>query len=855
MSQVSLDILIKKLDLVSKSTLERALEMVACSGHQSVELAHWVYQLLDWDDQSWQKKISCYGADVLLLKRQLTDALSAYSNELGLTPTLSSSVIDLSCEAWVIASLEYNQSLISPLVLLLALFRNITLRQSLFGMAPGFQQWDVAALISDCQSLPQLMTINVNKEATLINVNNVVENVLQQYTIDLTEQARLGQLDPVIGREYEIQQMIDILQRRRQNNPILTGEAGVGKTACVEGLAIRMANQDVPMALRGAHLLSLDLALLQAGASVKGEFEKRLKQLIQVIDDSPDPIILFIDEAHNMIGAGSGSAGTNDAANLLKPALARGKLKTIAATTWREYKKHIETDPALVRRFHVVQVSEPSMDQAVAMLCGVANKLQTHHQVSLSLDAIEAAVSLSDRYLSERYLPDKALSLLDTACARAVTVRYGGSLALIKEQATVAQLQQKYDLLMYEVPSEKVKNEISMVIDLLQKHEKKIDRIKHQIEQERILIDQISVCRSTASDLNQHAIEDLINQLKQLQSECRYMSHQVDRYLVADVLSSWTGVPVSNMLQDKPLMSIESVLSKKIKGQHQAVEVIGQTLMTTSANLSDPNRPLGVFLLAGPSGVGKTQTAHALADLLMGRRDQMTVINMSAFKEGHQVSTLTGPPPGYIGYGEGGVLTEAVRRHPYGLVLLDEMEKAHPSVQDVFYQMLDRGCMRDGEGRDIDFTQCIIIMTTNAADTFIEKNRDSLLQKDTSAILGLHQVLESYFKPAFLGRVNVIPYYSLSDHVMRDMISDQLQQLVDRVNCYHHINLFVDEKVIDCVLSQCKLRQSGARQIKRILDQRISPLVAEYILSDLSRDRCSSCRLSLDEFGCYVVEA
>jgi ATP-dependent Clp protease ATP-binding subunit ClpA len=735
MSVVNLEVLVHKLDPESKGALEAALSMAVSYQHRSVMLAHWMYHLLQC--ASLKAVLFEVNAAPGILKKQLLNIIEAMPSDVDQAPTISQLVIDASCEAWVIASLEFNACELNPVFILFALMEDPMLRQSLLAILPEVKRIEVSDYKRAIKKYRPSM--EDNKRDVAENKSLVSLEMLSKFTEDLTAKAREGKLDPVIGRDNEINQMIDVLSRRRQNNPILVGEPGVGKTAVVEGLALRVAQGDVGALLKNVAIRSLDLAQLQAGAGVKGEFEKRLTTLVKEVEASPIPIILFIDEAHNLVGAG-GSSGQGDAANIMKPVLARGQLRTIAATTWREYKKYFESDAALVRRFQTVKINEPDEDTAIAMLDSLTAVLSAHHQLPIAQEAIEASVRLSHRYVSERQLPDKAISVLDTACARQARLEPGVMI-------------------------------------------KKTD--------------------------------------------------------IARVISQWTGVPEENMLASANgrLLDLESLLKERVIGQDAALTSISDTLRACAARLHEGNKPSGVFLLVGPSGVGKTETACALAEHVYGGEDKMSTINMSEFKEVHKVSTLVGAPPGYVGYGEGGVLTEAVRREPYSLVLFDEMEKAHASVQDVFYNMFDKGVLRDSEGRDVDFKNTVIIMTSNAASDFIanydfNKNPDqTVFQKALSGELA------RYFKPAFLGRASLIPYFPLTCDVTMSLIRSQCQRLMARVQSTYAVKLTIKNEVYDAIAADCNRPEIGARQIAHIITQKIMPRVSKALLMNLSKKR------------------
>ncbi|HUH49771.1 MAG TPA: type VI secretion system ATPase TssH, partial [Mycoplana sp.] len=669
-------------------------------------------------------------------------------------------------------------------------------------------------------------------------------SALDQYTINLTARAREGKIDPVLGRDAETRQIIDVLTRRRQNNPILTGEAGVGKTAVVEGFALKIAAGDVPPALRDVELMSLDLGLLQAGAGMKGEFENRLKNVIEEVKASPKPIIMFIDEAHTLIGAG-GAAGQNDAANLLKPALARGEMRTIAATTWAEYKKYFERDPALTRRFQVVKVDEPGDEAAIAMMRGLVPTLERHHGVRVLAEAVEDAVRLSRRYIPSRQLPDKAVSLLDTACGRVAIASHAVPAAIEDRKRRIEMLDTDLGVLARETKigtdhSERVsalEADRAKTLVELEELEARWDKERALVSRVRELHDALSSDEPTEQPLEALRTELAVvdAELRELQGETPLVPVTVDSQAIAEVVGNWTGIPVGRMVANeiKTIMGLKDKLEERVIGQSHALEAISETIRTSRAKLIDPRKPIGVFLMVGTSGVGKTETALALADLLYGGEQNLTVINMSEFKEEHKVSMLVGSPPGYVGYGEGGVLTEAVRRRPYSVVLFDEMEKAHPGVQDVFYQVFDKGMLRDGEGRDIDFKNTIIIMTSNAGTDLIHRLcADPAKRPEPEALAeALRPELLKTFKPAFLGRCSIVSYFPLADDVIRKIVELQLGRIRKRFQENYKADLGWDPSLVENIAARCTEVESGARNIEYILSRGLLPRLSAHVLS------------------------
>ncbi len=684
------------------------------------------------------------------------------------------------------------------------------------------------------------------------------QEALRRYATDLTERARKGEIDPVSGRDEEIRQIVDILMRRRQNNPILTGEAGVGKTAVVEGFALRLAKGDVPPPLQNVSLHTLDIGLLQAGASMKGEFENRLRQVIDEVQASPKPIILFVDEAHTLIGAG-GAAGTGDAANLLKPALARGTLRTIAATTWTEYKKYIEKDPALTRRFQVVQVAEPSEEKAILMVRGVASILEKHHRVQVLDEALEAAVRLSHRYIPARQLPDKAVSLLDTACARVA----------ISQHAVPPQLEdcrRKIEALQTEL--EIIGREEAVGIDVAERKkgaEEKLakqEALRVELEErwniERELVDDILAIRAalrkpeTPPEDRESFLERLAGRqlrLGYLQGESPLILPSVDEQAVASVVQDWTGVPVGRMVKNEieTVLNLSDTLNERVLGQRHALDAIARRIQTSRARLDNPNKPIGVFMLCGPSGVGKTETALALAEALYGGEQNVISINMSEFQEAHTVSTLKGSPPGYVGYGEGGILTEAVRRRPYSVVLLDEIEKAHSDVHELFFQVFDKGWMEDSEGRYIDFTNTIILLTSNVGtERIVSLCKDPELMPEPDGVTkALREPMLQKFPAALLGRLVVIPYYPLSDQMIANIVRLQLGRIANRVVEHHKIPFEYDESAVKLIVSRCTEVESGGRMIDTILTNTVLPAISrEFLTRTMSGATLTGVRLS-----------
>ncbi|CAM3900340.1 type VI secretion system ATPase TssH [Ectopseudomonas alcaliphila] len=862
MGEISRTALFGKLNSVGYKAIEAATVFCKLRGNPYVELAHWLHQLLQLQDSDLHRIIRQFSLEPARLARDLTDALDRLPRGSTSITDLSSHVEEAVERGWVYGSLMFGEHQVRTGYLIIGILKTPSLRQVLLGLSGEFAKIKVETLserfdeyIGDSPE-NNLAASDGFAAAAPGEASGAMapaamgkQEALKRFTLDLTEQARKGELDPIVGRDEEIRQLVDILMRRRQNNPILTGEAGVGKTAVVEGFALRIAAGDVPPALKDVELRSLDVGLLQAGASMKGEFEQRLRQVIEDVQASPKPIILFIDEAHTLVGAG-GAAGTGDAANLLKPALARGSLRTVAATTWAEYKKHIEKDPALTRRFQVVQVPEPSEDKALLMMRGVASTMEKHHQVQILDEALDAAVKLSHRYIPARQLPDKSVSLLDTACARvaislhAVPAEVDDSRRRIEALETELQIIAREHAIGIDVSLRQANSE-----SLLAAERERLVELESRWAEEKQLVDELLATRASlresagvvdndsATDhqsLRAHLVE-LQQRLSQLQGEAPLILPTVDYQAVASVVADWTGIPVGRMARNEveTVLKLDSLLAKRIIGQDHALKMIAKRIQTSRAGLDNPSKPIGVFMLAGTSGVGKTETALALAEALYGGEQNLITINMSEFQEAHTVSTLKGAPPGYVGYGEGGVLTEAVRRRPYSVVLLDEVEKAHPDVHEIFFQVFDKGVMEDGEGRLIDFKNTLILLTTNAGTEHVARlcqDPDNLPDPEGIA-RDLRQPLLEIFPPALLGRLVTIPYYPLSDTMLKAITRLQLGRIKKRIESTHKVPFDYDEAVVDLVVSRCTESESGGRQIDAILTNGMLPDMSREFLT------------------------
>jgi type VI secretion system protein VasG len=866
MSEISRVALFGKLNPVVYKTIEGATVFCKLRGNPYVELVHWITQLLESTETDVQAIVRHYALDQAALARDVTTALDRLPRGSTAISDFSDHIETAIERAWVYGTLKYGDAEVRSGYLMLAILTTNTLRNALVAISRQFEKVKAEDLGENMATICAKTgeTGLGAQDGTGMGVAQPGETsgamapaamgkqeALKKFTVDMTARALDGKMDPISGRDDEIRQMVDILMRRRQNNPILTGEAGVGKTAVVEGFAQRLARGDVPPQLQGVSLLSLDLGLLQAGASMKGEFEQRLRQVIDEVQASPKPIIMFIDEVHTLVGAG-GAAGTGDAANLLKPALARGTLRTIGATTWAEYKKHIEKDPALTRRFQVVQVPEPDEHKATLMLRGVASVLEKHHRVQLLDEAIESAVKLSHRYIPARQLPDKAVSLLDTACARVAVSQHA-------IPAEVEDCQRRIEAL--EVEQGIIGREAAVGIDVGSRSsevEEKLatERERHAVlekrwHDEKAVVDRVLALRAQLrggdKPVDQPAAEgpdrnQLLAELKteqarlaELQGERPLIMPSVDAQAVASVVADWTGIPVGRMVKNelKAILELGQTLGARVIGQQHGLDMIARRIQTSRARLDNPNKPIGVFMLCGTSGVGKTETALALAEALYGGEQNVITINMSEFQEAHTVSTLKGAPPGYVGYGEGGILTEAVRRRPYSVVLLDEVEKAHPDVHEIFFQVFDKGWMEDGEGRMIDFKNTIILLTSNAGSELIMnmcKDPDLLPDPDSLAS-AMVEPLQKIFPPALLGRIVTIPYYPLTDENLGKIVKLQLNRIKKRVAENHKIPFEYSEDAVKLIVKRCNNAESGGRIIDAILTNTVLPRISVEYLS------------------------
>ena len=892
MSEISRVALFGKLNPVAYKGIEGATVFCKLRGNPYVELVHWLHQLIQGSDSDLHRIFKHYSLDASRLASDITTSLDALPRGATAISDFSPTIEKMVQEGWLYGTLQFGESAVRTGLLIVGAVKTQTLRNALYAISGEFRKIKPDDLFEDFAKI-----VNGSPEDTLAardgsNVGGGAapgeasgaiapaqlgkQEALKKFTVDLTAQARSGKMDPIVGRDDEIRQVVDILMRRRQNNPILVGEAGVGKTAVVEGFAQRIARGDVPPSLKEVSLLTLDVGLLQAGASMKGEFEQRLRSVIDEVQASPKPIILFIDETHTLVGAG-GAAGTGDAANLLKPALARGQLRTIGATTWAEYKKYIEKDPALTRRFQNIQVDEPSEEKAILMMRGVASTMEKHHKVQILDEALEAAVKLSHRYIPARQLPDKSVSLLDTASARVAISLHAVPAEVDDSQRRIEALETEIGIIAREnaigIPTAEREEAVNA---LLATEKDRLVGLKKRWTEEKTLVDRLLSLRAklrgdlkpiegTGSALEASAdkaveakatltdgvslpkltdgeradvmteLRGVQDELTKLQGESPLMLPTVDFQAVASVVGDWTGIPVGRMAANEidTVLKLPALLGKRVIGQDHAMEMISKRIQTSRAGLDNPSKPIGVFMLAGTSGVGKTETAIALAESLYGGEQNLIVINMSEYQEAHTVSSLKGAPPGYVGYGEGGVLTEAVRRKPYSVVLLDEVEKAHPDVHELFFQVFDKGWMEDGEGRSIDFRNTLILLTTNAGtDMIANLCKDPDLMPDPEGMAkAIREPLLKIFPPALLGRLVTIPYYPLSDEMLGKIVALQLNRIKKRIEARYKMPFNYDEDVVKLVVSRCTESESGGRMIDAILTNTMLPEISREFLT------------------------
>ena len=893
MVNIDLKSLVGRLNEPCRVALEGAAGLCVSRTHYNVEIEHWLLKLLAIEDSDVGAILAKFEVDLGKLNQQINRELDAIKTGNSRAPSLSPTIVDIAKNAWMLASVEYGHGVATSAHILAALLLDDTSRRAtgisggeLSKIPPESLRDVVRSIVGTTGESSAAAAGAADDSGQAIAGAPSKSPALDKYTVNLTAAAQQGDIDAVLGRDEEIRQIIDILIRRRQNNPILTGEAGVGKTAVVEGFALRIVSGDVPAPLRGVTIRSLDLGLLQAGASIKGEFENRLKSVIAEVKASPDPIIMFIDEAHTLIGAG-GKEGQGDAANLLKPALARGELRTIAATTWAEYKKYFERDPALTRRFQVVKVEEPSEAKAIDMMRAISEMLQAHHGVRIMDEAIVDSVKLSSRYITARQLPDKSVSLLDTACARVALSQSATPSPVEDTRRRISQCEANITSLERENATlgncadriSELESERAALATRLREQEAQWDQEKALVEKihalQRQIEDDFHAQRLPEEEAEQEGapralsdeareqvkaeLQTLMEALEGVQQDSAMIQVNVDGQAIAEVVANWTGIPVGKMVSDEinAVLNLKNAMEARVIGQPHALEAIAQSIRTARAGLTDPRKPIGVFFMVGSSGVGKTETALALADILYGGEQNITTINMSEFKEEHKVSMLLGSPPGYVGYGEGGVLTEAVRRKPYSVVLLDEMEKAHPGVQDIFYNLFDKGTIKDGEGRDIDFKNTVIIMTSNAGEAHIRAMiAQSEDKPDPQTLLdNFRPQLLKYFKPAFLGRTTVIPYYPLDDENLLKICQINMHKIDKRVQEHYGATFSYDEDVMLHIVARSQEVDTGARNIENILTRTMLPALASECLSKMAAgEAIKRVHIGVDEEGGFVYE-
>jgi type VI secretion system protein VasG len=871
-ADISVEQVTGKLNRVGYDAFMQALRHAKNAGNRKVELAHWFAHIVQNDRSDVTLTIDHFKLDRAKILMDIDDAIGALRLNQTEMPEISDQVQELLDNGWYFATLLFGETQIRTGHLLVGAFKKTELRRALAGLSREFSKINVDTLATEHRSIWRdsdeenlrpmdgsgLAAAGTEGAASAPGAKGTT--ALDRFSQDLTAKAKSGEMDPILGRDEEIRQIVDVLMRRRQNNPILTGEAGVGKTAVVEGFAQRVASGDVPPPLRGVKLCVLDVGLMQAGASMKGEFEQRLRSVIDEVQSSPTPIILFIDEAHTLIGAG-GQAGTGDAANLLKPALARGTLRTIAATTWAEYRQYFEKDPALTRRFQPIQIGEPDVARASVMLRGLVGPMEKHHKVRVSDAAIVAAVNFSHRYIPARQLPDKAVSLLDTACARVAISQSAKPAAIEDAEVTIAALEQEKAALAKERDLGQADEERIAEIDIaLKERDESLKKLSEEFTREKALVGEIHSLRAklageatpsaaggdssgaAAADggaktadpaADRDALRAKVDELEAINPERRMIYPHVDEQAVAAVVSDWTGIPVGRMVADEvqTVLSLAEILNRRVVGQSHGLSMIAKRIETNRAKLDNPNKPIGVFMLCGPSGVGKTETALALAETLYGGEQNMITINMSEFQEAHTVSTLKGAPPGYVGYGEGGRLTEAVRRRPYSVILLDEVEKAHPDVHEIFFQVFDKGVMEDGTGRRIDFKNTLIILTSNVGtDLIMEAANGPLAQDPEGLAVELRPELLNVFPAALLGRIVTIPYFPLSPEMLAGIVRLQLGRIGKRIKDNHGADFIYDQSAVDHIVSLCNDPDSGGRVIDNIITNTILPALSREIL-------------------------
>ncbi|RFB76411.1 type VI secretion system ATPase TssH [Methylovirgula sp. 4M-Z18] len=877
MADVNLEVLTGKLNPLGYESFMQAFRLAQGAGNRNLELAHWLQVLLQAGRNDLAITTEHFKLDQGSLLADLSAVTAGFAMNKTELPGFSDDIFDALSQGWNYATLMFGETQVRTGHILTAVLKDPRLARTLHGLSKQFRKIDVESLTNEHR---KIWRDSVEENMRPMDGSGLVAKsaggesehaakgttALDRFAIDLTQRAASGAMDPIVGRDEEIRLVVDVLMRRRQNNPILTGEAGVGKTAVVEGFAQRIAAGDVPPPLKGSKLYALDIGLMQAGASMKGEFEQRLRSVIDQVQAAATPTILFIDEAHTLIGAG-GAAGTGDAANLLKPALARGTLRTIAATTWSEYRQHIEKDPALTRRFQPINVGEPGLEQCCNMMRALLTPMEEHHKVHITDDALVAAVKLSSRYIPSRQLPDKAVSLLDTAAAR-VAISQNATPAAV-EDARVAVAAHERTLRALERESDigsADEKRIAIVKDEITQAKAKLEELEKAWDGERAMVEKLMAARRRIADAGpdtetaREELSDIIDSLGQIDPEKRMVYPYVDEQSVASVVSDWTGIPVGRMVKDEvqTVLTLADILAKRVIGQDHGLKMIAKRIQTNRAKLDNPNKPIGVFMLAGPSGVGKTETALALAEALYGGEQNMITINMSEFQEAHTVSTLKGAPPGYVGYGEGGRLTEAVRRRPYSVVLLDEVEKAHPDVHEIFFQVFDKGVMEDGSGRRIDFRNTLIILTTNAGTEMIMDAAASGAEKPDPEQLAtdLKPHLLQVFPPALLGRIVTIPYYPLSGDMLGAIVRLQLGRIGKRLADNHGATFTYDDAVVEKIVSLCNDPDSGGRMVDNIVTNTLLPALSQRILGKaIAGQEIKDARVGIEEGEfTYVVD-
>jgi type VI secretion system protein VasG len=904
MSDISLETVTGKLNRVGYDAFMQALRQAKGAGNRNLELAHWMYHILANERSDISLTVDHFKLDKAKLLKDLAAAIDGLRKQETEMPGISTQITDSLDRGWYYATLFFGETQIRTGHLLIGILKSRELRRALQQLSSQLSQLndDIIAAESrkiwgqsDEENLRPMDGSGLSARPAGTTAGDTPASrgttALDRFSVDMTAAAAAGKMDPVVGRDDEIRQIIDVLMRRRQNNPILTGEAGVGKTAVVEGFAQRLADGDVPPQLKGVRLCALDIGLMQAGASMKGEFEQRLRSVIDEVQASPTPVILFIDEAHTLIGAG-GAQGTGDAANLLKPALARGTLRTIGATTWAEYRKYFEGDPALTRRFQPVNVDEPSIEKCTYMLRGILEPMEKHHGVRISDEAVVAAVSLSARYIPARQLPDKAVSLLDTACARVAISQSTTPAAVSDVKAAIEALRK--ELVAQEREAELGRNDAERIEELkeeIRQTEAKLADLEAHFAREKDIVDEIMQLRAKLAKASEPAADSVhgatandnaeavaanddstaavpadpkaelggkLSQLDEIHPDSRMIYAHVDEQAVASVVSDWTGIPVGRMVKDEvqTILQLADIMGKRVVGQSHGLSMIAKRIETNRAKLDNPNKPIGVFMLCGPSGVGKTETALALAESLYGGEQNMITINMSEFQEAHTVSALKGAPPGYVGYGEGGRLTEAVRRKPYSVVLLDEVEKAHPDVHELFFQVFDKGQMEDGTGRRIDFKNTLIILTSNVGtEVIMQMAEDGKTRPDPETLnQALKPSLLQVFPPALLGRIVTIPYFPLSGDMLGGIVRLQLNRIKKRIEENHDADFTYTDAVVEHIVSQCRDPDSGGRMIDNIITNTLLPELSRHFLNRaMEKQEISHAAVDIED-GAFAYE-